>query len=130
MTIEKGYLGQLIVEQEFLKNGWNLFVPVLENNKVDLIVEKNNVYFKLQIKTVQHVRNIKNIPIRKIDHNLHKYKISYYTEKDIDFFIGVDLETQDLYILPVQFIAKYKNSISITSCQAYKNNFNLITDMV
>ena len=39
-TIEKGYLGQNLVEREFIKNGFNLFKPLLENGKVDLIVEK------------------------------------------------------------------------------------------
>lgn len=43
-TITKGYLGQLLVEQEFLKHGFNLFKPVLENGKVDLIAEKDNKY--------------------------------------------------------------------------------------
>ena len=46
-TIEKGYLGSLLVEQKFIENGYNLFKPVLENGKVDLIVEKNNKYIKL-----------------------------------------------------------------------------------
>ena len=50
-TIEKGYLGQNLVEREFIKNGFNLFKPLLENGKVDLIVEKNNVYYRIQIKT-------------------------------------------------------------------------------
>ena len=52
-TIEKGYLGSLLVEQKFIENGFNLFKPVLENGKVDLIAEKDNIYIKLQIKTVQ-----------------------------------------------------------------------------
>lgn len=39
-TIEKGYLGSLLVEQKFIENGYNLFKPVLENGKVDLIAEK------------------------------------------------------------------------------------------
>ena len=30
-----------------------------------------------------------------------QYKIKRYTKEDIDFFIGVDIETEDLYILPV-----------------------------
>ena len=43
-TITKGHLGQLLVEQEFLKHGFSLFKPVLENGKVDLIAEKDNKY--------------------------------------------------------------------------------------
>lgn len=123
-TIEKGYLGQLIVEQKFIENGWNLFKPVLENGKVDLIVEKDNVYLKIQIKTVQTERNSKLIPIRKISHNMGEYKIKRYTKEDIDYFIGVDIETKDLYILPVAFSSNYKSSIRVSSCLIYKNNFS------
>ena len=65
-TIEKGYLGSLLVEQKFIENGFNLFKPVLENGKVDLIVEKDNTYIKLQIKTVQVEKDgRKIIPMRK-----------------------------------------------------------------
>lgn len=52
-----------------------------------------------------------------------EYKIFRYTKSDIDFFIGVDLNTEDLYILPVEFSSTRKSSISIAVCQEYKNNF-------
>lgn len=73
---------------------------MLENGKVDLIVEKNNYYLRIQIKTVLK-DNGKRIPFRKISHNMGEYKIKRYTKEDIDFFIGVDIETENLYILPV-----------------------------
>lgn len=123
-TIEKGYLGSLLVEQKFIENGFNLFKPILENGKVDLIVEKNNKYIKIQIKTIQKDKDgRKKIPMRKISHNMGEYKIKLYTKKDIDYFVGVDLDTKDIYILPIDFSSKYKSSIGINSCIRYKNNF-------
>ena len=122
-TIEKGYLSALLVEQKFIEHGFNLFKPVLENGKVDLIVEKANKYFKIQIKTVQQWKTSKYIPMRKISHNMGNYKIKLYTKDDIDYFVGVDLESKDLYILPISFSSQYTSSISINSCQFYKNNF-------
>ena len=116
-------MGQLIVELAFLEHGYNLYTPVLENGKVDLIVEKNGNYKKIQIKTVQREDNRELIPVRKISHNMGEYKIKRYTKEDIDYFIGVNVETKDLYILPVEFSSKYASSISIKSCQKYKNNF-------
>lgn len=59
-TIEKGYIGQLIVEKKFLNKGWTLYRPILENGKIDLIAEKDNKYIRIQIKTVQTNKN-KNI---------------------------------------------------------------------
>ena len=111
------------MEKKFIEQGFNLFKPILENGKVDLIVEKNNVYIKLQIKTIQIDRGVKKIPVRKISHNMGEYKIKYYTKDDIDFFIGADLEDQCLYILPIEFSSKYNSCISVSSCQKYKDNF-------
>lgn len=112
------------MEQKLIENGFNLFKPVLENGKIDLIAEKDNVYIKLQIKTIQVEKDgRKIIPVRKISHNMGEYKVKLYTKEDIDYFIGVDLDAKDLYILPVDFSTKYKSSISINSCVDYKNNF-------
>ena len=122
-TIEKGYLGDLLVEKKFIEHGFNLFKPVLENGKVDLIAEKNNVYLKIQVKTVQISNGNKVIPVRKISHNMGEYKIKRYTKEDIDFFIGADLDEQCLYILPVEFSSKYATAVSIKNCQEYKDNF-------
>ena len=122
-TISKGYLGQLIVEKAFIKNGYNLYRPILENGKVDLIVEKNNKYWKLQIKTTQSRDGKKNIHVRKVSHNMGQYKIKRYTSDDIDWFIGVDLETEDVYILPVAFSSQYSSYINVSKCNNYKNNF-------
>ena len=129
-TIEKGYLGNLLVEQKFIENGFNLFKPVLENGKVDLILEKDNIYFKIQIKTVQDSRSSKIIPMRKISHNMGEYKVKLYSKEDIDYFIGVDLENKDLYILPISFSSKYTSSISIKSCKEYKNNFKQMEPVI
>ncbi len=113
-----------------MKNGFNLFKPMLENGKVDLIVEKDGIYKKIQIKTVQEQRSGKLIPVRKISHNMGEYKIKRYTKEDIDYFVGVDVDTEDLYILPVEFSSKYATSISTNSCQEYKNNFEQLERII
>lgn len=122
-TIEKGYLGSLIFEKKLIENEWNVFKPVLENGKVDMIIEKNNRYLKIQIKTIQEAKYNKTIPVRKVSHNMGEYKIKRYTKEDIDYFVGVDIDTEDVYILPIAFSSQYSSSISINNCSKYKNNF-------
>lgn len=126
-TIEKGYLGSLIVEKKLIQENFNIFKPVLENGKVDMIIEKDNVYLKVQIKTIQTSKNITYVPVRKISHNMGEYKIKTYNNNDIDYFIGVDVNTEDVYMIPVEFSQTYKNSIStnILIKEGYQNNFNL-----
>jgi hypothetical protein len=88
----------------------------LENGKVDLIIEKDNVYLKLQIKTVTKSGTQRVIPVRKFSHNMGEYKVTRYTSNDIDYFIGCDLETEDIYIVPISIMEKVKSSISIKQC--------------
>ena len=124
--IEKGFYGSLIVEKSFIKNGFNIFKPSMENGKVDMIVEKDNIYLKLQIKTVQLDKNKKVIPVRKLSHNKTEHKVSLYTKEMIDYFVGVDINTEEIYIIPVSFSSQYKSSISIISAEQFKNNFDLM----
>lgn len=54
-----------------------------------------------------------------------EYKISYYSSTIVDYFIGVDIETEDIYIIPSEITEQYKSSIGITKVQSFKNNFKL-----
>ena len=124
--IEKGFYGSLIVEKSFILNGFNIFKPSMENGKVDMIVEKENVYLKLQIKTVQIDRGKKIIPVRKLSHNKTEHKTEYYSTDIIDYFIGVDIDTEDVYIIPSAISSTYRSAISINIVESFKNNFNLM----
>lgn len=64
-----------------------------------------------------------SLPVRKISHNQGEYKIHHYTENEIDYFVGVDRNTYDIYIVPIQFASKYANSIGKTTLIPYRNNF-------
>lgn len=133
-TIEKGYIGQLIVEKKFLNEGWILYRPILENGKIDLIAEKDNKYIRIQIKTTQNVISGKNnhisryVPLCKVSHNMGKYKIHRYTKEEIDYFIGVDVDTEDLYILPINVVEKFRKSIALSTAEPWKNNFEQLTN--
>ena len=54
-----------------------------------------------------------------------EYKIKTYSKNDIDYFVGVDLEDESLYIIPISISSQYSSSIGISMCSTYKNNFNL-----
>ena len=122
-TITKGRLGYNLLERELLKRDWDLYVPVLENTKIDCIAIKENILIRMQIKILA---KDKSLPVRKISHNQGEYKIFRYDASTIDFFIGVDLDTEDIYIVPVEFSSKYSSSIGYRTLQPYKNAFNLM----
>ena len=124
-SITKGRLGYNLLEKELLKRNWELFVPLLENGKVDLIAVKENKLLKFQIKTMglDKRTNIKHMPVRKISHNQGEYKIHFYTADEIDYFVGSDIDDEILYIVPIEFVQNYTSRISERTLQPYKNNF-------
>ena len=119
-TIVLGKIGQNIFEIEMLKHGWDLYRPLLENTKVDCIAIKGSVLLKFQIKMLS---TNGSLPVRKISHNQGEYKIHHYSENEIDYFIGVDRDTYDIYVIPIKIAAKYVNCIGKTALLPYKNNF-------
>lgn len=123
-TISKGRLGYNLLEKELLKRDWEIYTPVLENTKIDCIIIKNSQLIKIQIKTIQIDKNRKVLPVRKISHNQGQYKIHLYDKTEVDYFVGVDIDTEDLYIVPIDFIMNYKSAIGIKNLEIYKNNFS------
>ena len=124
-TISKGRLGYNLLERELLKQEFAIYVPVLENTKIDCIAIKNNQLIKFQIKTIQMDSGSKKLPVRKISHNQGEYKVHLYTADEVDYFVGVDVDTEDLYIVPINFIEQYKSSIAVSTLtnNGFKNNF-------
>ena len=124
-TISKGRLGYNLLERELLKQEFEIYVPVLENTKIDCIAIKNNRLIKFQIKTIQMDSGSKKLPVRKISHNQGEYKVHLYTADEVDYFVGVDVDTEDLYIVPINFIEQYKSSIAVSTLtnNGFKNNF-------
>lgn len=129
-TITKGRLGYNLLEKELLKRDYEIYIPLLENTKIDCIACKNGQLIKMQIKTIQMDRGYKKLPVRKISHNQGQYKIFNYTSDEIDYFIGVDVDTEDLYIVPIDIVEKYKSAISVSTLEYYKNNFDYMEPQV
>lgn len=119
-TIVLGKIGQNMFEIAMLQNGWDLYVPLLENTKIDLIAIKNQKVLRFQIKMISTQGKL---PVRKISHNQGTYKVHRYTDDEIDYFIGVDRDTNDLYIVPISLIMQYRTEVSIKKLEMYKNNF-------
>lgn len=113
-----------------LKRDYEIYVPLLENTKIDCIACKNGQLIKIQIKTIQMDRGYKKLPVRKISHNQGEYKIFNYTSDEIDYFVGVDIDTEDLYIVPIDIVEKYKSAISVSTLEYYKNNFDYMEPQV
>ena len=46
----KGLIGELEFSSHLIKNGWNVFVPLDQNSRIDMIIEKGEKIMKIQVK--------------------------------------------------------------------------------
>jgi len=118
--VKKGLAAEHIAKARFLLEGFNIYEEVNYDSKCDIIVELDNKYYRIQIKVLN---SKKELTFRKLTHSKTQHKQHHYSCKDVDYFVGVDLDTFDLYILPVTEVTRSsKNSKYLVE---YKNNFNL-----
>ena len=129
-TVQKGTIGELLAKALFMKQGFNIFDKVNEESKCDFILEKNNKLIKLQVKITSVARENKCILTRKLSHSKTEHKTHYYTSNEIDFYVAVDIEELDLYILPMSIYSEIKSSKILDNLQEFKNNFGLIDKFI
>ena len=93
-SLNKGALGELAVQKDLIRQGYNIYAPVVDVDQVDLIVELGNGGMKrVQIKTVMTLKRGTAVEV-----NLTKYKDTnridvvavYYLPKDIIAYYPYD----------------------------------------
>lgn len=97
-----GGMGELAVQQKFLSLGCIPFKSTVDGCSVDLVVEWDGKFHKIQIKTTEKVVN----GVMKWDIGQHDYsnpgkKISY-SKSDVDFFALYCIETNSLCLVPFE----------------------------
>jgi len=93
-SLNKGALGELAVQKDLIRQGYNIYAPVVDVDQVDLIVELGNGGMKrVQIKTVMTLKRGTAVEV-----NLTKYKDTnridvvavYFLPKDIIAYYPYD----------------------------------------
>ena len=92
----KGDIGELIVAQHLLEQGWHVAFPFGENLKYDLIVEKNNIFKRVQVKAVIPKNGVLNINCR----SSNNWSVVSYTPEDFEVLAAVDLVARKVYFVP------------------------------
>ena len=89
-TIRKGWLGESRVIANIISQGYNVYVPVVDDGGVDLIVEAKNKFHRVQVKSCHRLKTRTSIEV-----NMDKHKdtgrvdivAAYYSPKDIFAYI-------------------------------------------
>ena len=53
-----------------------------------------------------------------------------YSKEDCDLILGVDTSNGDCYIIPIEALSKWKNSADVRHLQDYKENWQILIDLV
>jgi hypothetical protein len=122
--VKRGTAGEYIVKAKALLAGFNVYCEGNQDSKVDFILEKNHLLYRIQVKIINPQGNL---PVRKLTHSKTNHTQSWYSKKEIDYLCGVDLATFDVYLFPLSLTEKFTGQISVSKHgNTYKNNFDLL----
>lgn len=124
-TKDTGTLAELLVTTSLLKRGYGVSVPVGDNARYDLIVDLNNKLIRVQVKAVTPRKGKLEIPLFTMTYDPTKGKNNRassrnYTADEIDMVIGVDLNSDKMYYIPMSDFDGA--SIVTLRLEATKNN--------
>ena len=91
----KGLSGELEFSSHLIKTGWKVFVPIDQNSRIDMIIEKEGKLMKIQVK---YCKPRGGCLIVDLQHRLRKTKPFGSTDLDA---IGIyDPVNEKFYLLP------------------------------
>jgi len=114
---EKGNTGLGIAIAYYTSNGYTVSIPLNDTQDYDLIVDKNNVLKKVQVKATSCKTKYGNYQVALKSCGGTKgdtYKTVIETNIDELFILT---ENMDMYILPIEEI---KNKSTLNICDKYK----------
>jgi len=104
-THVKGIIGEMEFTIHLLKKGYVILRPINPNSSYDLVIEKDGLYTRLQIKYLTP----KNGRLR-VEFDRPKRKIGLYQERGVDAMGIYDSMNDTFYLIPLD---KFKNKSGI-----------------
>lgn len=102
-TVSIGDIGESVAIMKFIKNEFTVSKPLSNNSRYDLIVERNNILYKVQVKTTQNIKDeVKmDFALKTTNYSKGKWKSTGYTSNEIDLFFLYCIENDwcGLYIV-------------------------------
>ena len=93
----------MAVASRLLKMGWNILFPFGENNRYDLVAERNGKFLRVQVKYITPRNGGLEINCK----SSNNWSVDKYTAKQIDFIAAYDSNSDEIYFVPS---AKFNSS--------------------
>ncbi|MCX5695366.1 MAG: group I intron-associated PD-(D/E)XK endonuclease [Candidatus Omnitrophica bacterium] len=101
ITKQKGDIAEAFITYLLKQNGFNVLIPWGEDNRYDLVSEKNGVFKRIQVKYITPNNGALEVVFR----SSNNYNIIHYSSKDVDI-IAVYSPEGKVYFIPLDNIKK------------------------
>lgn len=113
ITKIKGDLGQAMVMADALNRGYKVAIPLGEDWRYDLIVEKTGKLLKIQCKYVESTKGV--IKVRCETHDGRSYY--KYKQEDLDYIAVYDKITNRCYYISRSYLGSGRATLSLRTTQ-------------
>ena len=121
-TTRKGKIGLSKTITEALVRGYSVYLPFDEDEKTDLVVDRNGKLEKVQCKATTSDGKRVLAKARSTSSWSSKTKQQVkYTEKDIDWLVVYDFTSDRCYFIHSNYLGKGRNSISLRLVEPKSN---------
>lgn len=122
-----GHITEKIVEAELLRRGYTVLTPSGDNERYDLVVEDDNSFSRIQVKTAS-VKDGKVIfPTKSTNYMKGSWENNNY-EGDIDWFIAYCPERDEFYELSIDDAPNSQMSLRFEEPKKPSSNINWLSE--
>lgn len=134
ITKQKGDIAEAFVTYLLKQNGFNVLIPWGEDNRYDLVTEKNGIFKRIQVKYATPKGGTIEVRAR----SCNNYNIIHYSPKDIDIIAVYSPKQNKVYFVPLNGIknrststlrlepTKNKQKKFIVMASNYESRFDLL----
>src|SRR5690606_23692000 len=100
-TVTQGGIGLAQAIATFAKLGYNVSVPLIDNQCYDLVIEKDLTFYKVQVKTSRQLAPSGNyiVELKRVRANRTENKIHKFCNTEVDFLF-ILTAAGDCYLIP------------------------------
>ena len=119
-----GQKSEAIVMVELVRRNITVLQPFGDSERYDLVVDSNDDFHRLQVKTARIYDGRIVIELRSTGVNAHSTEHTPYTEDEIDFFAGYCFERDETYIIPVEETGNTKMTLRFEEADRHYPKIN------
>jgi len=116
ITKQKGDIAEAYVVYFLKQHGFNVLIPWGEDNRYDIVSERNGIFKRIQVKYATPKNGAIEIRLR----SCNNYKVMHYSTNDVDIIAVYSPKPDKIYFVPLNCVKN--RSICKLRLRPAKNN--------